>query len=172
MDRTAPPCSWKRGSWKRGRLSNRIASRPPRSADRFTTAGEFAEALSEPAPRRCAARVAVRRWGAAIGLAALAAAGILLSRTRPAPPTDPNLLAIAPFDVLDPSLQIWHEGLVDILSRDLDGAGPLRTVPQTVGLKRWQRPRRSGVGRELRPPHWCRAGGLRERKESERHRQP
>jgi len=53
-------------------------------------------------------------------------------------PTDPNLLAVAPFDVLDPSLQLWHEGLVDILSRDLDGAGPLRTVPQTVGVKRWK----------------------------------
>jgi DNA-binding SARP family transcriptional activator len=101
----------------------------PAPADQFTTAGELAP------PRRSS--VAVRRWGAAIGVAVLAAAGILLSRSRPASPTDPNLLAIAPFDVLDPSLQIWREGLVDILSRDLDGAGPLRTVPQTVGLKRW-----------------------------------
>jgi len=67
----------------------------------------------------------------------LAAAGVLLSRSRSDSPTEPNLLAIAPFDVLDQSLQIWHEGLVDILSRDLDGAGPLRTVPQTVGIKRW-----------------------------------
>jgi serine/threonine-protein kinase len=82
--------------------------------------------------------VAARRWGFATGLAVLAGAGVLLSRTRPASPTDPNLLAIAPFDVLDPSLQIWREGLVDILSRDLDGAGPLRTVAQTVGLKRWR----------------------------------
>lgn len=89
------------------------------------------------APQR-RSRVAVRRWGAAIGIAALAAAGFLLSRSRTDSPTDPNLLAIIPFDVLDPSLQIWREGLVDILSRDLDGAGPLRTVPQTVGLKRWQ----------------------------------
>ena len=107
-------------------------------ADRFRTAGEFAKALSEPqaVPAR-RSFVAIRRWGAAIGLAGLAAAGILLSRTRPASPTDPNLLAIAPFDVLDPSLQLWHEGLVDILSRDLDGAGPLRTVPQSVGLRRW-----------------------------------
>ena len=102
----------------------------PAPADRFTTTGELAP------PRRSS--VAVRRWGAALGLAALAGAGVLLSRTRPASPTDPNLLAIAPFDVLDPSLQIWHEGLVDILSRDLDGAGPLRTVAQSVGLKRWQ----------------------------------
>ena len=108
------------------------------AADRFRTAGEFAKALRQPSaapPRRAA--VAVRRWGAALGLAAVAAAGILLSRSRPAPPTNPNLLAIAPFDVLDPSLQVWHEGLVDILSRDLDGAGPLRTVPQTIGIKRW-----------------------------------
>ena len=108
------------------------------AADRFRTAGEFAKALRQPSaapPRR--APVAVRRWGAALGLVAVVAAGILLSRSRPAPPTDPNLLAIAPFDVLDSSLQVWHEGLVDILSRDLDGAGPLRTVPQTVGLKRW-----------------------------------
>lgn len=107
-------------------------------ADRFTTAGVFAEAVSHPgaAPRR-RSLVAVRRWGAAIGIAALAAAGILLSRSRQDLPTDPNLLAVAPFDVLDPSLAIWHEGLVDILSRDLDWAGPLRTVAQSVGLKRW-----------------------------------
>ncbi len=107
-------------------------------ADRFRTAAEFAEALSHPgaAPQR-RTLIAVRHWGAVIGLAALAAAGVLLWRTRPVPPTDPNLLAIAPFDVLDQSLRVWHEGLVDILSHDLDGAGPLRTVPQTVGIKRW-----------------------------------
>ena len=105
-------------------------------AQRFATTAEFADRVSAPAvaPRR---RSSVRRWGAALGLTALAATGILLSGTGPTPPTDPNLLAVAPFDVLDPALQIWQEGLVDILSRDLDGAGPLRTVPQTVGLKRW-----------------------------------
>jgi serine/threonine-protein kinase len=114
--------------------NQRPAVRPP--VQRFATTAEFADTESAPAvaPRR---RFSARRWGAALGLAALAVAGILLSGTGPAPPTDPNLLAIAPFDVLDPALQIWQEGLVDILSRDLDGAGPLRTVPQTVGLKRW-----------------------------------
>jgi serine/threonine-protein kinase len=71
-------------------------------------------------------------------MAVLATAGVFLLRDRPASRADPNLLAIAPFDVLDPSLQIWREGLVDILSRDLDGAGPLRTVAPSVGLKRWQ----------------------------------
>ncbi|HEU5153661.1 MAG TPA: hypothetical protein VFU03_02905, partial [Gemmatimonadales bacterium] len=119
------------------RAIDRALAKTP--ADRFGTAEEFAKALSQPSaapPRR--SPVPLRRWGATIGLAGLVAAGVLLFRSRPAAPTDPNLLAIAPFDVLDPSLQVWHEGLVDILSRDLDGAGPLRTVPQTVGLKRWQ----------------------------------
>jgi DNA-binding SARP family transcriptional activator len=110
--------------------SNQPPSVRPVRDDRFATEGEVAEGLSGPG--------AARRWIAAGGLAALAAGGILLSGTQQPPPPDPNLLAIAPFDVLDPSLQLWHEGLVDILARALDGAGPLRTVPQTVGLKRWQ----------------------------------
>jgi eukaryotic-like serine/threonine-protein kinase len=93
-----------------------------------------AVSASSGPPRRVL--TGARRWGAALGLAATA--GILLLGNRIDVPTNPNLLAIAPFDVLDPSLQIWHEGLVDLLSRDLDGAGPLRTVPQTVGLKRWE----------------------------------
>ncbi|MGH7514388.1 MAG: protein kinase domain-containing protein [Gemmatimonadales bacterium] len=118
-------------------ISRALAKVP---ADRFTTAGEFAQALTQPEATATARRslVALRRWGPAVGLAALAAAGFLLSRSRPARLTDANLLAIAPFDVLDPSLQIWREGFVDILSRDLDGAGPLRTVSQSVGLRRWR----------------------------------
>jgi eukaryotic-like serine/threonine-protein kinase len=116
-------------------------SRPPdpAPADRSTAADRFATAAEE-GPQRRSGVVPVRRWraGAVIGLAALGAAGVLISGSRSDPPTDPNLVAVAPFDVLDPSLSIWHEGLVDILARDLDGAGPLRTVPQTVGLKRWR----------------------------------
>ena len=106
--------------------------------DRYATADRFTMADDAAPPRR--ADVSVRRWraGAAIGLAALGAAGLLMSGRHTDLPTDPNLLAIAPFEVLDPSLSIWHEGLVDILARDLDGAGPLRTVPQTMGLKRWR----------------------------------
>jgi serine/threonine-protein kinase len=112
------------------------SSKPPTAAQP-APAGWFTTGADAVSPGRAFA--GVRRWGAAIGLAAMAGAGILLlSQSRPASPPDPNLLAIAPFDVLDPSLQVWHEGLVDILSRNLDGAGPLRTVPQSVGLKRWE----------------------------------
>src|SRR5439155_1041153 len=51
---------------------------------------------------------------------------------------DPALLAVAPFDVLAPNAELWREGLVDVLSRTLDGAGPLRTVTPTVVIRRWQ----------------------------------
>jgi serine/threonine-protein kinase len=125
----------------------RAMARSP--ADRFADAARFAEALKTQigtpaqwrpvpsAPRRVFGR---RRVLAGAGaLAALAAAVLLYRgvRTAPAGALDANLLAVAPFDVLDPSLQLWREGLVDVLSRDLDGAGPIRTVSQSVALKHW-----------------------------------
>jgi serine/threonine-protein kinase len=48
------------------------------------------------------------------------------------------LVAVAPFDVLAPNLELWREGLVDLLSRNLDGAGPLRTVPPSAVIRRWK----------------------------------
>jgi DNA-binding SARP family transcriptional activator len=125
----------------RAKLSNQIRASHPASVDRLAPAEGLADILGVApviVPARRASKE-VRRWGAVIGVAVLiAAASVLLSHQRGDLPTDPNLLAIVPFDVLDPSLQIWHEGLVDVLSRDLDGAGPLRTVPQTISLKLWE----------------------------------
>ena len=51
---------------------------------------------------------------------------------------DADLIALAPFDVLDPGLQVWQEGLVDLLARALDGAGPLRTVAPTIVVRHWR----------------------------------
>ena len=50
---------------------------------------------------------------------------------------DPTLVAVAPFQVMDTSLALWREGLADILTSDLDGAGPLRTVTGPVPFKSW-----------------------------------
>jgi serine/threonine-protein kinase len=50
---------------------------------------------------------------------------------------DENLIAVAPFAVLDPTLGIWREGLVDVLSRKLDGAGALRAVPPSIAVSRF-----------------------------------
>ena len=110
-------------------------------ADRFADAPAFARALEAGADTRASTRPVVRRvLLAALGGLLIAAALVgLYSSLRPAPERalDPDLLAVAPFDVLDPSLQLWREGLGDILSRTLDGAGPIRTVSPTVVLRRW-----------------------------------
>jgi serine/threonine-protein kinase len=64
---------------------------------------------------------------------------------------DPELVAVAPFDVFDPTLELWREGLVDVLSRKLDGAGVFRTVSPTVVIRRWSgladRASAEGLGR-------------------------
>jgi len=112
-------------------------------ADRFATAGEFADALgasSRPGPPSTHEGIRRRRIApaaAAVLLVLIVAMVLLRPRGGRSPPLDPNLLAVAPFDALAPSLQPWSEGLVDVLSRSLDGAGALRTVPPTMSLKGW-----------------------------------
>jgi len=49
-----------------------------------------------------------------------------------------NLVAVAPFDVLAPDLQLWREGMVDVVSQRLDGAGPMRTVSPSTVIRRWR----------------------------------
>jgi tetratricopeptide (TPR) repeat protein len=126
---------------------DRALARSP--ADRFVDTSQFARALqaavgTQPAaptePARAARHPAFRRRSLLAAAGALVAVAVLLGlylRRAPEVTLDRNLLAITPFDVLDPSLQLWREGLGDILSRSLDAAGPLRTVSPTVALRRW-----------------------------------
>jgi len=120
-----------------GAVSKALGKAP---ADRFVTAAKFAEALTPSGtpsvrPRRSARGVVVA--GAITAALGALAVGVLRWRAGIGPVLDPNLVAVAPFDVLDPKLDLWHEGLVDVLSRNLDGAGPLRTVSPTVVVRRW-----------------------------------
>jgi len=104
--------------------------------DRFHTAAEFRDALRLPAPPTRRPRRVPLFLG--IGIAVLLVAGAaLIVRSRSRVSLDANLVAVAPFDVLDPKLALWSEGLVDVLSRNLDGAGPLRTVSPTLVVRRW-----------------------------------
>src|SRR2546426_998997 len=106
---------------------------------RLRTATEFRDTCGA-AHRRASPRRPSRRVGiaAAITVVAVAAAAVaILLRSKAPSGLDPDLVAIAPFDVLAPTLLLWHEGLVDVLSRNLDGAGPLRTVSPTVVVRRW-----------------------------------
>ena len=76
----------------------------------------------------------------ALGTVALVVivAGWMTLRPRTPALLEQNRVAVAPFDVLGGSeLALWREGLVDVLSRSLDGAGPLRTVSPTLVVRRW-----------------------------------
>jgi tetratricopeptide (TPR) repeat protein len=132
--------------WVERAIDHALAKAP---ADRFGTALEFSAALSAPADAfsRPASDPRVKRQRGqrrllilgliAVGVAGAAALGALLIRPTSPRSLDANLIVIAPFDVFDPELGLWREGLVDILSRDLDGAGPLRAVSPRVAIRRW-----------------------------------
>ncbi len=47
-------------------------------------------------------------------------------------------IAILPFAVNDPELNRWREGMVDLLSTNLDGAGGLRAINSRTVLARWR----------------------------------
>jgi serine/threonine-protein kinase len=103
-----------------------------------TPSGSLA-ATSPVATVRHVLRRPRNRWLALGALVALLLfAGWITLTPRTAVALDANRVAIAPFDVLGGSeLALWREGLVDILSRSLDGAGPLRTVSPTMVVRRW-----------------------------------
>ncbi len=102
------------------------------------------ESLSTPAEgrpsvQRAAQRPPARKLAAGVLIVlAIAAVGLWgLTRGNAPPLRDPNLVVIAPFDVLFPSHELWREGVVDWLASGLDGAGPLRTVAPSVSIRRW-----------------------------------
>ncbi|MGV3708956.1 MAG: serine/threonine-protein kinase [Gemmatimonas sp.] len=125
---------------------NRATEHNP--AKRFASATELANAV-----RACVTTTSQKyhltrktaRFRVATICAAFTALVIATYAVRPREPMDANvqqldanLLAVAPFDVADTALALWREGLVDVLSRNLDGAGPLRTVPASQVLRLWR----------------------------------
>jgi DNA-binding SARP family transcriptional activator/tetratricopeptide (TPR) repeat protein len=69
---------------------------------------------------------------------ALAGVGRYVHHQQTRRQLDPDLLVVAPYQVLDPGLQLWREGLVDVLSRSLDGVGSIRTVAPSVAVQLWR----------------------------------
>lgn len=129
-----------------GSVSARIAEQsPPRAVPLGPDAADRPPAVSAPAApentRRADDPVAApsyasraRRWRAAIGaglaLPLLALAGFALAREREsASRPGPHVVAILPFTVRGSAdVAYLREGMVDLLSTSLDGAGALRTV--------------------------------------------
>ena len=51
---------------------------------------------------------------------------------------DPELLAVAPFDIFAPGLEAWRVRLAEQLTEQLGAVAPLRAVPQSVVRERWR----------------------------------
>src|SRR5947199_1630369 len=115
-------------------------------ADRFATASEMASALAEASLSRSVA--AARSWrmpaAAASAVVAIAVGAWMISRGHSAPAMPGNTLAVLPFRVAGPDSAVWREGLVDLLSINLDGAPGVRVIAPRTVLSRWN----ANVGRQ------------------------
>ncbi len=119
-----------------------------KAEDRFQTAAEFRDALEGPGTRvrhlavPPAPRVSRRAGYGVAGAVLLAAAawGAVVYRNAQrgrALAPEVVLIAIAPFATRDRDLELWREGMVDVMYRNLDGAGPLQGVPPTIAIRSW-----------------------------------
>lgn len=75
-----------------------------------------------------------------------AAGAYVLVRSRdPAPPTAPEGaapgIAVLPFDARGVDSTLWGDGLVDLVSTNLDGVGGLRAIDSRTVLARWRQSR-------------------------------
>src|SRR6185503_3206680 len=107
--------------------------------DRYNTATQFAAALSETvlptAPPRGRLRIpTAARVTIALVLLVAIALGVIRTTSGPAVPVSSTRVAGLPFAVRGGEHFFYlAEGMVDLLSRNLDGAGDLRTIdPGTV----------------------------------------
>jgi DNA-binding SARP family transcriptional activator/TolB-like protein len=46
-------------------------------------------------------------------------------------------IAVMPFQVADPNMAVWREGLIDLLTANLDGVGGLRAIDSRTVLAQW-----------------------------------
>jgi len=113
----------------------------PSREERYSSAGELALALDD-ATLTAAGGGGRRKWSrtsvAVASGVAVVVASFAVWESQQTSAYDPNLVAVAPFDIAAPALLLWKEGLVDVMSRSLDGAGAIRAVPASVVVHRWR----------------------------------
>ena len=94
---------------------------------------------------------------AVVGL--LVVAGAIGVATRDASRIDPEDaiaagavpgIAVLPFQVADPNLATWREGIVDLLAANLDGVGGLRAIDSRTVLAQWHEDVSEGQTPDLR----------------------
>ena len=127
-------------------------------AQRFQSATDFAAACSTGnssraggsrgvrIPRLPISRLPLAKLGMAAMAVGVGVAGWYAFNRDPRGPVEGVSIVIAPFDASGGDLTLWHEGMVDVLARNLDGAGVLTTVSPALSIKNWGSGRRSEKG--------------------------
>jgi len=128
-------------------ISRALAREPE---DRFSDAAAFARALGAPGSGRLARGAAHRRRDAMLATTALLATAAVAWWLAPrvaagSVARGADVIAVVPFATSGVGLEPLGEGMVDLLSRNLDGVGGIRAVePRTVLLK-WREERQGGL---------------------------
>lgn len=144
------------------RIVERLLEKEPK--DRYASAVELLGDLENVSPS--GARASPRRKGPGrlvlAGTAASAAAVLLVAliagrdageRAAGGYPASPAsaapTLAVLPFTVHGEDLGIWREGMVDLLSTGLDGAGGVRAIASRTLMARWEEEVGNGASADL-----------------------
>jgi serine/threonine-protein kinase len=101
---------------------------------------QTAKAAAEPRPRSMWSRALLGAAAVAVVLVIVGSVITLLDRDDAPPVVDPSLksLAVLPFHTSEPELELWREGLMDVLSTNLDDVADLHTIDTRTVLSRWR----------------------------------
>lgn len=119
---------------------------------RFNSITEFARAIAMESSGAAAASRESRRWKRlAIVLPLVVIAGtavwaMLYGPGRREVVSGAETIAVVPFNVSGTGVEGLGEGMVDLLSVNLDGVGPIRTIEPRSVLREWRRRVDSGEG--------------------------
>jgi DNA-binding SARP family transcriptional activator/TolB-like protein len=92
-----------------------------------------------PVSVRTRRKVRRRLWVTLLAVVAtVAVLAIWPHGPRPAEHNAPPGIAVLPFSVHGEGLEMWREGMVVLLSTDMNGVGGLRTIDSRTLLARWQ----------------------------------
>jgi tetratricopeptide (TPR) repeat protein/TolB-like protein len=117
--------------------------------DRFPDMAALAAALRQSRETARPRRKTVMAVIAAAAIAAGAAGAVAWLATRPsavAVTEEAETLAVLPFNASGPGVEVLGEGMVDLLTTNLQGVGGIRAVDPRLVLKRWGRERRDEGG--------------------------
>ena len=155
---SSPGPSSRSSPWARGRSRGSTAPstptrRPwtprPRTSGRWSTLSRYPRpAASGLSPASRSGSHSSSAWPASMS-SSRTAAGRSLPAEAVAEGAAPGI-AVLPFTVQGAGLEVWREGMVDLLSTNLDGAGGLRAIDSRTVLARWSEAagrRRSAISR-------------------------